>query len=119
MLIFFQDIPQAVEEAAIMYGYSRLEAFFKVSLPLVSPGIVTTTLLVWIFSWNEFQFALVFTRNAAQTYPVIIPSLVGGHATLWNQVAALSVMAMIPIIAISLLMQKRLVRGLTLGAVKG
>ncbi|MFC7172949.1 carbohydrate ABC transporter permease [Haloplanus litoreus] len=119
MRSFFQDIPQAVEEAAIMDGYSRLEAFFKVSLPLVSPGIVTTTLLVWIFSWNEFQFALVFTRNAAQTYPVIIPSLVGGHATLWNQVAALSVIAMIPIIVISLLMQKRLVRGLTLGAVKG
>jgi len=119
MRSFFQDIPQAVEEAAIMDGYSRLEAFFKVSLPLVSPGIVTTTLLVWIFSWNEFQFALVFTRNAAQTYPVIIPSLVGGHATLWNQVAALSVLAMIPIIVISLLMQKRLVRGLTLGAVKG
>lgn len=119
MRSFFQDIPQAVEEAAIMDGYSRLEAFFKVSLPLVSPGIVTTTLLVWIFSWNEFQFALVFTRNAAQTYPVIIPSLVGGHATLWNQVAALSVIAMIPIIVISLVMQKRLVRGLTLGAVKG
>lgn len=119
MRSFFQDIPQAVEEAAIMDGYSRLEAFFKVSLPLVSPGIVTTALLVWIFSWNEFQFALVFTRNAAQTYPVIIPSLVGGHATLWNQVAALSIIAMIPIIAISVLMQKRLVRGLTLGAVKG
>lgn len=119
MRSFFQDIPQAVEEAAIMDGYSRLEVFFKVSLPLVSPGIVTTMLLVWIFSWNEFQFALVFTRNAAQTYPVIIPSLVGGHATLWNQVAALSIIAMIPVIIISLVMQKRLVRGLTLGAVKG
>ncbi len=119
MRSFFQDVPQAVEEAAIMDGYSRIEAFFKVSLPLVSPGLVTTTLLVWIFTWNEFQFALIFTRNAAQTYPVIIPSLVGGHATLWNQVAALSIMAMIPIIMISVLMQKRLVRGLTLGAVKG
>jgi multiple sugar transport system permease protein len=119
MRSFFQDVPQVVEEAAIIDGYSRIEAFFKVSLPLVSPGLVTTTLLVWIFTWNEFQFALVFTRNAAQTYPVIIPSLVGGHATLWNQVAALSIIAMIPIIIISILMQKRLIRGLTLGAVKG
>lgn len=119
MRSFFQDVPQAVEEAAMMDGYSRFQAFYKVALPLVSPGLVATTLLVWVFSWNEFQFALVFTRSAAQTYPVLIPSLVGGHATLWNQIAALSTMAMLPVIAIALLMQRRLIRGLTLGAVKG
>jgi len=119
MRSFFQDVPQAVEEAALMDGYSRFQAFYKVALPLVSPGIVATTLLVWVFSWNEFQFALVFTRSAAQTYPVLIPSLVGGHATLWNQIAALSTLAMLPVIVISLLMQRRLIRGLTLGAVKG
>ena len=90
-----------------------------VALPLVAPGLVATTLLVWVFSWNEFQFALVFTRSGAQTYPVLIPSLVGGHATLWNQIAALSTLAMLPVIAIALLMQRRLIRGLTLGAVKG
>lgn len=119
MRSFFRDVPQAVEEAALMDGYSRFEAFYKVALPLVSPGLVATTLIVWVFSWNEFQFALVFTRSAAQTYPVLIPSLVGGHATLWNQVAALSTLAMLPVIAIALLMQRRLIRGLTLGAVKG
>ena len=119
MRSFFQDVPQAVEEAAMMDGYSRFQAFYKVALPLVSPGLVATTLLVWVFSWNEFQFALVFTRSSAQTYPVLIPSLVGGHATLWNQIAALSTMAMLPVIAIALLMQRRLIRGLTLGAVKG
>lgn len=119
MRSFFQDIPEAVEEAALMDGYSRFEAFYKVSLPLVMPGIVATTLLVWVFSWNEFQFALVFTRNATETFPPLIPSLVGGHETLWNQVGALSTLAMLPVIAISLLMQRRLIRGLTLGAVKG
>jgi multiple sugar transport system permease protein len=119
MRSFFQDVPQAVEEAALMDGYSRFQAFYKVALPLVTPGLVATTLLVWVFSWNEFQFALVFTRSSAQTYPVLIPSLVGGHATLWNQIAALTTMAMLPVIAISLLMQRRLIRGLTLGAVKG
>lgn len=119
MRSFFQDVPQAVEEAALMDGYSRFQAFYKVALPLVMPGIVATTLLVWVFSWNEFQFALVFTRNAARTFPPLIPSLVGGHQTLWNQVAALSTLAMLPVIAISLLMQRRLIRGLTLGAVKG
>lgn len=119
MRSFFRDVPQAIEEAALIDGYSRFQAFYKVALPLVSPGLVATTLLVWVFSWNEFQFALVFTRSSAQTYPVLIPSLVGGHATLWNQIAALSTMAMLPVIAIALLMQRRLIRGLTLGAVKG
>jgi multiple sugar transport system permease protein len=116
---FFQDIPEAVEEAALIDGYSRFQAFYKVALPLVMPGIVATTLLVWVFSWNEFQFALVFTRNSARTFTPLIPTLVGGHQTLWNQVAALSTLAMLPVIAIALLMQKRLIRGLTLGAVKG
>lgn len=119
MRSFFQDVPEAVEEAALIDGYSRFQAFYKVALPLVAPGLVATTLLVWVFSWNEFQFALVFARNSVKTYPPLIPTLVGGHATLWNQIAALSTMAMLPVIAISLLMQKRLVRGLTLGAVKG
>lgn len=119
MRSFFQDIPQAVEEAALMDGYSRFQTFYKVALPLVSPGLVATTLLVWVFSWNEFQFALVFTRSATRTFPPLIPTLVGGHATLWNQIAALTTMAMIPVAAIALLMQRRLIRGLTLGAVKG
>lgn len=119
MRSFFQDIPQAVEEAALIDGYSRFQAFYKVALPLVTPGLVATTLLVWVFSWNEFQFALVFARDSVQTYPPLIPTLVGGHATLWNQIAALSTLAMLPVIAISLLMQRRLIRGLTLGAVKG
>lgn len=119
MRSFFQDVPQAVEEAALIDGYSRFKAFYKVALPLVTPGIVATTLLVWVFAWNEFQFALVFSRNATRTFPPLIPTLVGGHQTLWNQVAAVSTLAMLPVIAISLLMQRRLIRGLTLGAVKG
>ena len=119
MRSFFQDVPQAVEEAALIDGYSRFQAFYKVALPLVTPGLVATTLLVWVFSWNEFQFALVFARDSVRTYPPLIPTLVGGHATLWNQIAALSTLAMLPVIAISLLMQRRLIRGLTLGAVKG
>lgn len=119
MRSFFQDIPQAVEEAALMDGYSRFQTFYKVALPLVSPGLVATTLLVWVFSWNEFQFALVFTRSATRTFPPLIPTLVGGHATLWNQIAALTTLAMLPVAAIALLMQRRLIRGLTLGAVKG
>lgn len=119
MRSFFQDIPDAIEEAALIDGYSRFQAFYKVMLPVVMPGLVSTLLLVWVFSWNEFQFALVFTRSTAQTYPVSIPEVMSGHQSAWHMAAAASTLAMLPVIAISLFMQRRLIRGLTLGAVKG
>jgi multiple sugar transport system permease protein len=119
MRSFFRDVPEALEEAAMIDGYSRLQAFYKVTLPLVAPGIVATMLLAWVFAWNEFQFALVFTRGSSQTYTVLFQSFESGQQTLWNQMAALSTLAMLPVIAIAVFLQKRLVRGLTLGAVKG
>jgi len=119
MRSFFRDIPETLEEAAMMDGHSRFKAFYEVTLPLALPGIVATGLLAWVFAWNEFQFALVFTRGASQTYPVMFPALESAAETLWNQMAALATVAMIPVILISVFMQKRLVRGLTLGAVKG
>jgi ABC-type glycerol-3-phosphate transport system permease component len=119
MRSFFRDIPEAVEEAALIDGYSRFQAFFRVMLPIVMPGLVSTVLLAWVFAWNEFQFALVFTRSSASTYPVTIPEIMSGHQSAWHIAAAMSTLAMLPVIAISLLMQKRLIRGLTLGAVKG
>lgn len=119
MRSFFQDIPDAIEEAALIDGYSRFEAFYKVMLPVVVPGLVSTLLLAWVFAWNEFQFALVFTRSTASTYPVTIPEIMSGHQSAWHIAAAMSTLAMLPVIVISLFMQKRLIRGLTLGAVKG
>lgn len=119
MRSFFQDIPEAIEEAALIDGYSRFEAFYKVMLPVVMPGLVSTLLLAWVFAWNEFQFALVFTRSTASTYTVTIPEIMSGHQSAWHIAAATSTIAMLPVIAMSLFMQKRLIRGLTLGAVKG
>jgi len=119
MRSFFRDVPKALEEAAMMDGYSRFQAFYKVSLPMVMPGLVATALLTWIFAWNEFQFALVFGKDTSMTFPVMFIQLHSAQNVLWNQMAALSTLGMLPIIVISVFLQKRLVRGLSLGAVKG
>ena len=86
---------------------------------LVAPGLVATSLFSFIFSWNEFMFALLLTRRNVRTLTIIVPSLVGGHEILWGEIAAIGTVAIIPGIILSLLLQRYLVRGLSLGAVKG
>lgn len=115
---FFEDLPIDLEEAALIDGCSHLGALRHIVLPLVTPGLVATALFSFIFSWNEFMFALLLTRNEVRTLTVIVPSLVGGHEILWGEVAAVGVVAIIPGIVLSLVLQRYLVRGLTLGAVK-
>ena len=116
---FFEDLPAELEEAAVIDGTTIFGAFRRVALPLVAPGLVATALFCFIFTWNEFMFALLFTRSDVRTLTIIVPSLVGGHEILWGQVAAVGVVAIIPNILLALLLQRFLVRGLTLGAVKG
>lgn len=115
---FFEDIPPALEESALVDGCNRFQAFYRIALPLVSPGLVATALFSFIFSWNEFIFALILTRTKAIPITVVIPNLIGGHEILWAEISALSLMASTPIIIFALFLQKYLVRGLTLGAVK-
>jgi len=116
---FFEDIPAGLEEAALIDGCSRLGAFVRVSLPLTTPGLVVTALFSFVFAWNEFMFALLLTRRSVRTLTIIVPSLVGGHEILWGEIAAIGTLAIIPGIALSVLLQRYLVRGLTLGALKG
>ena len=116
---FFEDLPAELEEAAVIDGTTIFGAFRRVALPLVAPGLVATALFCFIFTWNEFMFALLLTRSDVRTLTIIVPSLVGGHEILWGQVAAVGVVAIIPNILLALLLQRYLVRGLTLGAVKG
>jgi len=116
---FFEDLPAELEEAAVIDGTTIFGAFRRVALPLVAPGLAATALFSFIFAWNEFMFALLFTRSDVRTLTIIVPSLVGGHEILWGQVAAVGVVAIIPNILLALLLQRFLVRGLTLGAVKG
>jgi multiple sugar transport system permease protein len=116
---FFDDLPMELEEAALIDGCSHWGAFARVALPLITPGLVATSLFSFIFAWNEFMFALLLTRRTVRTLTIIVPSLVGGHEILWGEIAAIGTIAIIPGIALSLLLQRYLVRGLTLGAVKG
>ena len=116
---FFDELPIEMEEAAWIEGCGHLKTFRLISLPLVAPGLVATSLFSFIFSWNEFMFALLLTRRTVRTLTIIVPSLVGGHEILWGEIAAVGTLAIIPGVLLSLLLQKYLVRGLSLGAVKG
>ena len=116
---FFDELPVELEEAAMIDGCSHWGAFTRVALPLVTPGLVATALFSFIFAWNEFMFALLLTRRSVRTLTIIVPSLVGGHEILWGEIAAIGTVAIIPGVVLALILQRHLIRGLTMGAVKG
>jgi len=117
---FIAEVPRDLEEAAMVDGDSRLGALRRVVLPLVAPGLAATAVFCLIVSWNEFLFALVLTQtDEAMTLPVGIAGRVTQYGIKWGAMSAAAVVAMIPILAFALSVQKYLVRGLSLGAVKG
>ncbi|MGA1599229.1 MAG: carbohydrate ABC transporter permease [bacterium] len=119
MMVFFRDAPKELEEAAYLDGYTPLRAFFKVTLPLVFPGMISVAMLCWIFAWNEYLFANLLTGTTVKTFPVHIPSFTSGSQTLWNLVMAFSMVAMLPPVILFILLRRYMVRGLSLGVVKG
>ncbi len=117
---FFMEVPREMEEAAMVDGDSRLGALRRVVLPLVTPGLAATAVFCLIISWNEFLFALVLTQtDAAMTLPVGIAGRVTQYEIKWGVMSAAGVVAMMPILVFALAVQRYLVRGLSLGAVKG
>jgi multiple sugar transport system permease protein len=117
---FFREIPREIEEAAMVDGDSRLGALRRVLLPLVAPGLAATAVFCLIISWNEFLFALVLTQtDTAMTLPVGIAGRVTQYEIKWGIMSAAGVVAMLPILVFALAVQRYLVRGLSLGAVKG
>ena len=116
---FFAEIPKEIDEAAMMDGRSKLGAFVRVIVPLAAPGLAATAVLCFIMSWNEFLYAFILVAFEGRPLTVGIPGLITPHGTLWGQVAAVAVVATLPIIVFTFLVQKHLVRGLTFGAVKG
>jgi ABC-type glycerol-3-phosphate transport system permease component len=117
---FFRQLPADLEEAALVDGASRWQSFTKVILPLAVPGLATTAILTFIYCWNEFLFALSFTLGPErQTVPVAIALFRGQYQVPWGQILAASVVATAPVAAIVLAFQRRIVQGLTAGAVKG
>ena len=117
---FFRELPRELEEAAMVDGDSRLGALVRVILPLVTPGLAATAVFCLIVSWNEFLLALVLTQtDAAMTLPVGIAGRVTQYEIKWGVMSAAGVVAMIPIMVFAMSVQRYLVRGLSLGAVKG
>jgi multiple sugar transport system permease protein len=116
----FKQLPDDLYRAARTDGCTPFGAFWRVLLPLAAPGLVTTALLVFIFSWNEFLYALTFTSTPEhRTVPVAIALFASEQAEPWAQIAAASVIVTVPLVVLTLLFQRRLVTGLTAGAVKG
>ena len=115
---FFAEIPIEIEEAALVDGYSRLQIFWRVAVPLVRPGIVSTAILSAIFSWNEFLYAMVLTQSRAATLPVYLAGFSNSMGLAWGEYMAAGTMAVLPILVFTFALQKYLVRGLTFGAVK-
>lgn len=115
---FFEDIPRELEESAMVNGASRLRAFWDVAVPAALPAIVAVALLAFIFSWNEFFFAVILTRADVTTLPFILPVLMEGHDVLWGDIAAIATLGALPVIVLAFVLQKYLVRGLSFGTVR-
>jgi multiple sugar transport system permease protein len=119
MRSFFEEVPVELEEAARVDGASRLRTLVRVALPLTAPGLTATAILCLLFSWNEFLFSMVLSGRGTRTMPIGVSSFIGTVSIDWGGSSAAAVLAMAPIFVLGLAAQKFLVRGLTMGAVKG
>jgi len=119
MASFFEAVPDELEEAAKVDGASRIGALWRVVLPVVSGGLAVTAIFAFLASWNEFLFALLLTSVRAQTTPIVIANFQTQFGLDWGAMTALAALYSIPVILLTLALQRHIVAGLTLGAVKG
>jgi len=120
MYAYFRQMPPELEEAALVDGCSRLQALRKVAWPLAAPGLISAAAFAFIFSWTEFLFAQVLARDQAVTLPVALAGIITGfQGNQYGEAAALTMVSLIPALILGIVIQRHLVRGLTLGAVQG
>lgn len=115
---FIDEVPESLEESAMVSGCTRLQAFREVTLPLIAPGVTAAAFIAFIFSWNDFQLALVLVSGAKRTAPLVIQSAMGYLEIDWGQLGAAGTVTVLPVIVLSLLIREYLVEGMTMGAVK-
>jgi multiple sugar transport system permease protein len=115
---FIDEIPLEYEEAALIDGYTRFQAFCKVVLPQAATGIASTAIFCLIFAWNEYAFAVLLTSGTAQTAPPFIPTIIGVGGKDWPAVAAGATLFLLPVMVFTILLRKHLLRGITFGAVR-
>ncbi|MER9445424.1 carbohydrate ABC transporter permease [Mesorhizobium sp. M0340] len=115
---FMDEIPKEYEEAALVDGYTRMEAFFKIVLPEAATGIAATAVFCFITAWNEYAFALIMTSRRAQTAPPFIPSQVGAGLPDWTVIAAGTFLFLLPVAIFTFLLRNHLLRGMSFGAIR-
>jgi multiple sugar transport system permease protein len=119
LVSYFEDIPFEMEEAAYLDGASRWKTLWRIIIPQVQGGIAVTVVFVFLNAWNEFLFAVVLSGNTVRPVTIAMFNFVSVEQTLWTKLAAVSVLAMLPVIVLGVVAQKHIVKGLTVGAVKG
>jgi multiple sugar transport system permease protein len=119
MFAYFRQMPVSLEEAALVDGCTRWQSFWRVAVPLAVPGIVAAAVFAFITCWTEFFFALILTSRNAFTLPTVFRAFLGFQGALYGEASALAIVSLVPSIALGILVQNHLVRGLTLGAVRG
>ena len=119
LVSYFEDIPFEMEEAAYLDGASRLRTLWRIIIPQVRGGIAVTIVFVFLNAWNEFLFAVVLSGNTVRPVTVAMFNFVSVEQTLWAKLAAVSVLAMLPVVVLGIVARKNIVKGLTVGAVKG
>ena len=115
---FIDEIPREYEEAALIDGYTRFQAFYKVVLPQAATGIASTAIFCLIFAWNEYAFAVLLTSGTAQTAPPFIPTIIGVGGLDWPAIAAGATLFLLPVMIFTVMLRKHLLRGITFGAVR-
>lgn len=116
---FCRELPVELEEAARADGYSRAHVLLRIVLPLLRPGIIATAVLCFIFAWNEFLYAFLLGGKTVETLPVAVPKLITSQGVKWGELAIVGIVALLPVLLVVFLLQRHIVRGLTMGAVKG
>jgi multiple sugar transport system permease protein len=119
MRSFFDACPRSLEEAAWVDGATLWQGFTRIMLPISGPGVAATAILCFLYSWNDFFFALILTRNQAMTAPVAVVNFMNYEGWEWGKIAAGGTMVMLPVLIFSMLVRKFLISGMTTGAVKG
>ena len=119
LVSYFEDIPFEMEEAAYLDGASRLRTLWRIIIPQARGGIAVTVVFVFLNAWNEFLFAVVLSGNTVRPVTIAMFNFVSVEQTLWAKLAAVSVLAMLPVIVLGIAAQRHIVKGLTVGAVKG
>jgi multiple sugar transport system permease protein len=116
---YIEDVPIDLEQSALVDGCTRWQVLLRVVFPMLRTGLFATAVFSFVFAWNDFIFALVMTRSAVTTYPVQVTHYFGAQSNFWAKIAAMSVLGTLPVLVAVAALQKYLVRGISLGAVKG